>query len=152
MRHLLFIALILICCSQSVRAEDARLSALQKQLIGHWVSDRNAKIHSYYSPTRRMLENDIPNSDAAFVMMDFRVWDEWPELRTIILTVNENAQAPTMLLITFSEDGKTALYREKSPTAWSRTIRIRRVDDKTHPAKLPEKLKLLDADSGNGQD
>ena len=139
-------------CAASITAQDAAPSALQKKLIGHWIAEKDNKLHTYYSQKLRLMDRDIANSDARFDMTDYQVWDEWPELRTIIISmsIGEATQVPVLIVITFSEDGQSAVCREKSLTAWSKSFRIQRVDDKTHPSKIPEKIKILDLDSGVG--
>lgn len=136
---------VMQCCAEEP-------SALQKRLIGHWIGERNPKFHSYYAQSRRMVERaDL--AEPGFTMMDYRVWDEWSELRTLVLTVNDNVQLQTStLVITFSEDWKTAMCREKNATGWGRSFRIKRLDDRTYPAKLPDKLRLMDSEIGQGEE
>lgn len=133
-----------------VSAREMQPTELQQLLIGHWVAAKDSKMHTYYSINRRLVDRDIPNSDARFEMSDYQIWDEWPDLRTIVLSVSisEGTQVPVLLVITLGEDGRTAVCREKSLAGWSKSIKIIRVDNNTHPTKLPEKLKILDVDSG----
>jgi len=147
---LAFLAILL--SAHCLLAQDAEPSALQKKLIGHWIAEKDPKLNFYFSPRRRLVDRDIPNSDAQFSMTDYQVYDEWPDLRTIVLTVSisEGTQVPAQLVITFSEAGQSAVCREKSGNAWSKSFRLVRIDERTYPAKMPEKLKILDLDSGVG--
>ena len=130
-------------------AEEAP-SPLQKQLMGHWVADRDSHLHTYFSRRGRIFENSHPDNDASLAMMDYNVWDEWPESRTIVVVLDDGTHGLVTHVITFSEDGKFATVREKSAGNWTKAYKIRRMDDKTHPVTLPIKLKLIDTEHGLG--
>ncbi len=145
--------LLLLLISFAASAQNVEPSALQKKLVGHWVTAKDAKLHSYFSLQRRYVDRDIPSDDATFTMNDYQVFDEWPDLHTIIIEVNENTIFDVMLVITFSDDGKSATCREKTTKGWTDAYRLVRVDDKTHPSKMPERIKITDLEHalGSGQ-
>jgi hypothetical protein len=136
----------------SAHAEES--TPLQKQLIGHWVADKDSHLHTYFSNKRRIVENSVQDSDAALSLREYVVWDEWPELRTIVLSIDEGMHEgnhePLLLVITLSEDGKSANVREKTGATWGKVYRVRREDDRTYPRSLPVKLKILDMEHGLG--
>lgn len=148
--RLLALTLLLALPMALVSAEDAAPSALQKKLIGHWVADKDSHVHTYFTRRGRLFQNDHPDSDAALSMQDYQVWDEWPELHTIVLVLDDATRPPVVLAITFSEDGKFANVREKNTNGWAKAFKLRRMDDKTHPVTMPAKLKILDAEHGLG--
>jgi len=151
-RTLPLILLTLLVSTAAVIAQET--TPLQKQLIGHWVADKDSHLHTYFSNKRRIVENSVQDNDASLSLREYVVWDEWPELRTIVLSIDEGMHEgnyePLLLVITLSEDGKSANVREKTGAAWGKVYRVRREDDRTYPRSLPVKLKILDMEHGLG--
>ena len=129
-------------------AEEPGPSPLHKMLMGHWIADKDSHLHFYYSQRRRVFENNHPDSDAALSIAEYQLWDEWPETRTVVLAFDDGTHGLVILVISFSEDGKSANLREKTTAGWTKAFKLRRMDDKTHPVAIPVKLKVLDMENG----